>query len=115
MTQRKNYFYVVIGLLIMLTPVLAFGQFRVDNETRSNLNIQFQNPDFEIKQEIIGAAEYDYVSTQVPTVTVEVGSPELPFYSSTIEIPNTGNPTINIRVIDSELVKDVNIKPFREK
>lgn len=114
MTQKKSIFCVVIGILIMLTPVLAFGQFRVENETRSNLNILFQNPDYQIKQEMIGAAEYDYVSTQVPTVTVEVGSPELPFYSSTIEIPNTGNPSINIRVIESELVKDVNIKPFRE-
>ncbi len=114
MTQKKNFFRVVIGLLIMLTPVLAFGQFRVENETRSNLNILFENPDYEIKQEMIGAAEYDYISTQVQTVTVEVGAPELPFYSSTIEIPNTGKPTINIRIIESEIIKDVNIKPFRE-
>lgn len=114
MTQKKNFFCVAIGILIMLTPVLAFGQFRVENETRSNLNILFENPNYEIKQEIIGAAEYDFVSTQVPTLTVDVGSPELPFYSSTIEIPDTGKPTINIRVIASEFVKGVNIKPFRE-
>ncbi len=98
----------------MLTPFLAYGQFRIENETRSNLNILFQNPDFEIKQEMIGASEYDYVSTQVLSTTVDVGAPELPFYSSTIEIPNTGNPSINIRVIESEFIKDVNIKPFRE-
>ncbi len=114
MTQKKHFFCVVIGLLIMLTPVLAFGQFRVENETRSNLNILFQNPNYEIKQEMIGAAEYDYISSQSSTVTVDVGSPELPFYSSSIEIPNTGNPSINIRVIESELMKDVNIRPFRE-
>ncbi|MBI9030689.1 T9SS type A sorting domain-containing protein [bacterium] len=114
MNQKKTFFCVVFGLLIMLTPVLAYGQFRVENETRSNLNILFQNPDFEIKQEMIGASEYDYVSTQVLSVTVDVGAPELPFYSSTIEIPNTGKPSINIRVLESELIKDVNIKPFRE-
>ncbi len=114
MTQKKNYFCVVFGLLILLTPILAYGQFRVENETRSNLNILFKNPEFEIKQENIGAASYDYVSSQSLSTTVDVGSPELPFYSSTIEIPNSGKPTINIRVLDSELVENINIKPFRE-
>ncbi len=114
MIQKKNFSFVVIGLLLMLAPVLVYGQFRVENETRSNLNILFQNPDYQIKHEVIGAAEYDYVSTQVSTYTVDVGAPELPFYSSTIEIPNTGNPSLNIRVIESEFVKNVNVKPFRE-
>ncbi len=114
MVQKRSCFCTFIGLLLMLTPVLSFGQFRVENETRSNLNIMFQNPDFEIKTERIGATEYDYVSTQVPTVTVESGSPELPFYSSTIEIPNTGNPSINLRVTESEFIKNVNIKPVKE-
>ena len=105
---------VLLTLLFLLTLTSAFGQFRVDNETRSNLNIHFENPSFSIKQEIIGAAEYDYVSSETLTVTVDVGSPELPFYSSTIEIPNSGNATINVEVIESRQIKDINIKPFRE-
>ncbi len=114
MTERKRFFCIALGLLIMLTPILAFGQFRVENETRSSLNILFENPNFQIKQEVIAAAEYDYISSTSLSSTVEEGKPELPFYSSTIEIPNTGNPSINIRVIESEFVKDINIKPFRE-
>ena len=64
---------VLLTLLFLLTLTSAFGQFRVDNETRSNLNIHFENPSFSIKQEIIGAAEYDYVSSETLTVTVEIG------------------------------------------
>ncbi len=113
MSQKNNCFGLLLGLILILIPALAFGQFRVENESRSNLNILFNNPDYQIKQEMIGNTEYDYVSSQVPTVTIEVGAPELPFYSSTIEIPNTGKPTIELRVVESELIKDIKIKPFR--
>ena len=114
MNQKRSFFRVVVGSILLLTPILAFGQFRVGKETRSNLNIHFENPKFEVKQEMIGANEYDYVSSETLTVTVDVGSPELPFYSSTIEIPNSGNATISVEVIESKQIKDVNIKPFRE-
>ncbi|MFA7057472.1 MAG: C25 family cysteine peptidase, partial [Candidatus Cloacimonadales bacterium] len=114
MNQKRSFFRVFVGIILLLIPILAFGQFRVENETRSNLNIHFENPKFEVKQEMIGAAEYDYISSETLTVTVDVGSPELPFYSSTIEIPNSGNATISVEVIESKQIKDVNIKPFRE-
>src|SRR5690554_3644927 len=114
MNLKRDFSRTVVGLAILLIPILAFGQFRIENETRSNLSINFENPSFDIKQEMIGAAEYDYVSSESLTVTVDVGSPELPFYSATIEMPNSGSATINVRIIESTQIKDVNIKPFRE-
>ena len=114
MTKKLNFLCSGLCLLIMLLPNLALGQFRVENETRSNLNITFDNPNFVIKQELIGGIKYDYISSKTASLNIEEGFPELPFYSSTIEIPNTGNASINIRVLESEFIKDINIRPVRE-
>ncbi len=114
MNQKKNLFFVIACMVLVLAPISVFGQFHVENQTRSDLNILFENPDFEIKQEMIGATKLDYISTQVPTVTIDVGSPELPFYSSMLEIPNHGTATLEIEVLEEETIKNIHIKPFRE-
>ncbi|OQY38712.1 MAG: hypothetical protein B6226_03245 [Candidatus Cloacimonetes bacterium 4572_65] len=114
MNTKKTLFFALIGLIVLLTPHYAHCQFRVENETRAQLEITFENPDYQIKNENIGERTVDYISTKVPSTTVDVGSPELPFYSSIIEVPATGTANFEIEIIESEIIKDVSIKPFRE-
>lgn len=111
--MRKNVIKYFFATLIILLPTLICAQFKVVNESRAYLELSFENPEFEMSKEFVAGNSYDVIRTKEGLTTIEESCPELPQYSTLIEVPDRGNATIKVKILETKTVNNVNIKPFR--
>ncbi len=114
MKHDKNILSVLLGFIFLLVPNFVLGQFKLVDDSSGNLKISFKNTDYVIKQETIAGNDYDFISTDILTSTSDVGAPNLPFLSTTIQLQNTGYPNLKIKVLKSKIIENVRIKPYQE-
>ncbi len=101
----------------LVTLILAIGwsysfyaqQFQLISETESELVLQLNTNPVQFSTISIQGQDYVSFAKPFPIVTSELGAPEMPLFSTSIELPAKGNPTIEV-VYGSSYIEFNNIQ-----
>lgn len=96
------FFFLFIGSVNAQMP------FQVIEQTDSSMTIRFLLPAYQVTTTNNG---FQSIETTNEAFTEEKGSPRLPFFYRTIEIPSKKQPTITILKVDSTILSNINIEP----
>ena len=108
--------FLILGLVMIVislsSALRAESLFRVREATDNYIDIEFDLKDYEsILTEMDGTRYYRLFHPDAAYLMNE-GKPELPFFTTSIAIPNTGTARIDdIRVLDREIQDDILIFP----
>lgn len=82
---------------LICTSISVFGQqFSVVSESETGIWLRLQTPQIPFKFTNIGEQNHIDFSKNYSVVMQEAGSPALPLFSTNVELPNTGNPIIEV-------------------
>ncbi|MDI3504651.1 MAG: hypothetical protein PWP64_1587, partial [Candidatus Cloacimonadota bacterium] len=93
----------VILLVIMTLPALAttaqadlLHSFQIQSRSANGMRISFELPEYTISQIEERGQTYQKIQLEGANSNAPTGMPELPFFSTTIAIPATGNVELNL-------------------
>lgn len=112
--ERK---FVLIGLLMLICMLNLFSiaeqqLFQLKGNTESFAEIEFNLTDYEFILNEIDGTTYHRIYHDEAGLLLEEGLPELPVFSVTIAIPNTGTVYLDeVEVLDTEYLNNVRVFP----
>lgn len=112
MTKFSLLSAMVVLLLSCSGIVLAHEPFSLDYSSDRYVEFEFNLKDYQlVRSDVNGEEHYRIIHPKAAFIMNE-GLPELPLFSTSIAIPNTGTPRIKeIQVIESEIVENILIYP----
>ncbi len=114
MQKKVSLLFWFISMFMVFLPTFSYGQFVVDSETDDGMTIIFDLPDYEILSNKTVSNGYNVIKTSKQTNQCQEGLPDLPFYSTTIQIPDLGTVSVDYTIIESETIENTPILPYFE-
>ncbi len=119
--MKKNLFFlfIMIAAIVYAVPSKIDGSrsditFEAAETNSTGTTLEFNLPDIEIKQVTISGKTYQRFNLESTGYTMKTGYPELPTYSTFVAIPNTGNVSLDMTVLEEQVYQDMDIYPAQE-
>ncbi|MBW6516456.1 MAG: immune inhibitor A [Candidatus Cloacimonetes bacterium] len=112
--MNKNYVQIITLIVITAFSTLLIGKetFTLKQTTQDFTEIEFRLEDYEFITNEVDGVDYKRFYHPDAGILMEEGLPELPVFSATIAIPNTGTVYIEeIETLDSITYNDIKIYP----
>ena len=114
MQKKVSLLFWFISMFMVLLPTFSYGQFILESDTEDQTIIVFNMPDYNIIQANNVNKGYKVIETSKHNYRFDEGLPNLPFYNTTIQIPDLGDVTFDYSILESETIENTAILPYFE-
>ncbi len=110
--------YKLVGIFILFSVLLSLSAEQVNFEIKSgklgNETVIFDLGNYSLTETNVKGVSYKRIEHATKGFMVNIGKPEIPTSSTIMALPDKGNPVVNIKVIDSEIIKNIDLYPQQE-
>ncbi len=114
----NNVRVIAIILLFLITGLLTAVNsdvFRVISDDAQGVEIEFELPAYELVDDNVDGVRVQSIKINNDNFTGEVGLPEVPVFSTMLELPARGTFNAQMTVSKREQVQGINLKRYKEK
>ena len=108
--------FISIFLLLTATIFLTAEEtnFSILSGNLGNEKIGFDLKKYSLTNINVNNVTYKKIKHSTDGFIIDFGKPEIPTISTMIAIPDKGNPVVNIKIIESEILDNINLYPQQE-
>jgi len=94
---KPSIFYLSLLISIFFNIIPCYAEnIRIVDESNNGLTLQFTLPDLIFGTKSIDGKNFTTISFEGSSYTLEVGKPQVPFYSVMLGIPDSSDPTVSV-------------------
>jgi hypothetical protein len=108
-------FKTILILLVLFSSIYLYGKpFEVIFQNEDHLIVKFVLPEFIFKKSSHKGENYVRIISDFASSNMDVGYPQVPFYSGIVGLPIEGDITLQVIEKKQEIIKNVNVYPVEQ-
>ncbi len=115
---KEDKVYKLVGIILMLSVMLNIAasetNFEIKSGSLGNEEIIFNLGEYSLSDINVKGITYKRIEHATKGFIVDFGKPEIPTVSTIIALPDKGNPIVSLKIIESEIIDNIDLYPQQE-